>query len=92
MQNALHMQDALLMQNALHVKTKVLAGNRIEIEVPGFNEGDLLDVFLVQCEAPEQPRTSMLEFIESLPPGPLLFKTPEEVDQYLQEERNSWDR
>jgi len=32
------------------------------------------------------------EFLKSLPPGPLLFKTPEEANRYIQEERDSWER
>jgi hypothetical protein len=42
--------------------------------------------------APSSQRRSMLELLESLPPGPRLFKTPEEADRYIQEERDSWDR
>ncbi len=34
----------------------------------------------------------MLEFLKSLPPGPLLFSTPEEANRYVQEERDSWER
>jgi hypothetical protein len=34
----------------------------------------------------------MLEFLKSLPPGQLLFKTPEEANRYLAEERGSWER
>ena len=37
-------------------------------------------------------RRSMLEFLGTLPPGPLLFKTPEDVNRYIQEERDSWER
>lgn len=34
----------------------------------------------------------MIEFLKTLPPPPLVFKMPAEVDEYLQEERNAWDR
>jgi len=34
----------------------------------------------------------MLEFLATLPPGPLLFKTAEEANKYLQEERDAWER
>ena len=37
-------------------------------------------------------RRSMLEYLATLPPGPLLYKTPEEANRYLQEERDSWER
>jgi hypothetical protein len=35
---------------------------------------------------------SALEFLESLPPGPRAFKTWEEYERHLEEERNSWER
>jgi hypothetical protein len=31
-------------------------------------------------------------FSEIVPPGPLLFKTSEEANRYLAEERESWER
>ncbi|MBW3624035.1 MAG: hypothetical protein KY468_11565 [Armatimonadetes bacterium] len=36
-------------------------------------------------------RRSVLDIIEDLPGG-ILFKTPQEADEYLQAERDSWDR
>jgi hypothetical protein len=39
-----------------------------------------------------EARLSMLEFLESLPPGPRAFKTWEDYDQHLREEKNAWDR
>ena len=36
-------------------------------------------------------RRSALAVLEELP-GQRLFKTSEEADRYLQEERNSWER
>lgn len=50
----------------------------------------------VQVLVPEQEvkptRRSTLEILATLPPGPLLFKTPDDVNQYIQAERDSWDR
>ena len=80
------------MQAALHIKTTVLPGNRIEVTAPELTGGEAVDVFLVLPQAAAPARRSMLELLESLPPGPRLFKTPEEADRYLQEERDSWDR
>jgi len=36
------------------------------------------------------PNHSAIDLLDSLP-GQRLFKTAEEADQYLQEERGSWD-
>lgn len=44
-----------------------------------------------QKPGPEPQRTSMLEIINEMPGG-RLFKTSAEVDAYLREERDSWDR
>jgi hypothetical protein len=35
---------------------------------------------------------SVLEFLESLPPGPRAFKTWEEYEQHLREEKDAWER
>jgi hypothetical protein len=78
-------------QSTLHVKTKVLPGNKIEISLPELKEGDPVEVFLLLPEGPTIPPRSALEIIEGLS-GHRLFQSPQEVDRYLQGERNSWDR
>jgi hypothetical protein len=80
------------MQSALRLETTILPGHRIEITSPELPEGARVEVIVVLPEQPQRPRMSMLEFLETLPPGPLLFKTPEEANRYLQEERDSWER
>ena len=37
----------------------------------------------------QQPKQSIIDLLNEAP-GQQLFQTPEEVDQYLQEERSSW--
>ena len=47
---------------------------------------------VAKTKHPREPeRTSMLAIINELPGG-RLFKTSAEVDAYLREERDSWDR
>jgi hypothetical protein len=78
------------MQTLLRLETTVLPGNRLEVTAPELPEGARVEVIVVLAE--QQPRRmSMLEFLETLPPSPLLFKTAEDVNRYLQEERDSWD-
>jgi hypothetical protein len=36
-------------------------------------------------------RRSVIDILQELP-GQQVFKTPQEVDRYLQEERNAWER
>src|SRR5579884_1285248 len=81
-----------LMQTALRMETTVLPGHRLEISAPELPEGAKVEVIVVLPEKPVPTRRSMLEFLATLPPGPLLFKTPEEANRYLQEERDSWER
>lgn len=38
------------------------------------------------------PRRSILEILESRPVGGGLFKTSAEADEYLRQERDSWER
>ena len=80
------------MQAALRTETTVLPGNRIEVVAPQLPEGAKVEVIVVLREQQQARRLSMLEFLESLPPGPRAFKTWEEYEQHLREERNSWDR
>ena len=79
------------MTTTLHLETTVLPGTRVEFSSPELTEGAHVLVTVVMPQ-PSVRRLSMLKFLQTLPPGPLVFKTPAEVDEYLQEERNAWDR
>jgi hypothetical protein len=81
-----------MMQAALRLETTVLPGHRLEISAPELPEGAKVEVIVVLPDKPAPTRRSMLDFLATLPPGPLLFKTPEEANRYLQEERDSWER
>jgi hypothetical protein len=78
-----------MMSQVLQIRTKVLPGNRIEVSTPDLTVGQEVDVVVSQSLA--RPRQSILEFVEALPAG-RLFKTPEEADEYLKRERDSWER
>jgi hypothetical protein len=80
------------MQSALRLEATVLPGHRLEISAPELPEGAKVEVIVVLPAAPAPRRQSMLEFLATLPPGPLLFKTPQEANRYIQEERDSWER
>jgi hypothetical protein len=82
------------MNAAYHTTTTVLPGHRIEITAPDLPEGETVDVVVV----PKPPRKgtektgpSIFDIIAGLK-GHRLFRTPEEVDRYVNEERDSWDR
>ncbi len=78
------------MQAALRLEATVLPGHRLEISAPEFPEGARVEVIVVLPGKPESRFGSALEFLESLPPGPRAFKTWEEYERHLQEEKRAW--
>jgi hypothetical protein len=78
------------MQPALHLSTKVLPGNKIEISAPELPVGKTVEVFVILKSTSSRTRRSAIELLDELP-GQRLFKTPEEADQYLHEERSAWE-
>ena len=81
------------MQTALRVRTRVRPGHRLEISAPELPEGDEVDVFVVMPDKrkPAPNPSSLMEFLDSLPPGPRSAPTWEEVEQNLSQDRESWD-
>jgi hypothetical protein len=78
------------MTRILQYTTTVLPGHRIEIQVPELPEGRVATV-VVQVEEETMPRRRLSEVLAGYP-GRQLFGSAEEVDAYLREERDSWDR
>ena len=77
------------MQKALHIRTTVLPGGKVEFASPELEAGQTVDVVI--SSAPTPSARSAWEII-SEGPGQRLFKTAKEVDDYIKEERASWDR
>lgn len=78
------------MQSALHITTKVLLGGKVELQLPPESVGDEIEIFVVLPEKKKTTPQSVLDFFEDIHRhGP--FRTGEEIDRDLQEERNSWD-
>lgn len=80
------------MQAALLLKTTFLPGHRLEVAAPELPEGAKVEVIIVLPEKLPSHCISVVEFLESLPPGPRAFKTWEEYELHLRKERDSWDR
>ena len=76
------------MQKVLHLKTTVLPGGKIEIVHTELPVGESVDV--VVSHPTEPARRSAVDILDEAP-GHLLFKSAEEVDSYLREERASWN-
>lgn len=67
---------------------------KIEISAPELTPGQSVKVTIeAQLEQQESPaeRQHVIDIIKDLP-GHRLFKTADEVDAYIREERDSWDR
>ena len=79
------------MDAALHIKTRVLPGQKIEVTAPELVEGEPVEVIVVFPGPGRRGRRSVMDIIES---GtlPRTGRSAEEVDRYIREERDSWDR
>ena len=77
------------MQRSLHIKTIVGPGGKVEIVSPELEAGQRVDV-IVSPLPTLSARSAWQTISES--EGHRLFKTAKEVDDYIAEERASWDR
>ena len=77
------------MQKALHIRTTVQPGGRVEVSSPELEAGQSVDVVVTRSSSTE--RRSVVDILAEAP-GHRLFKTGKEVDDYIKEERASWDR
>ena len=77
------------MQNTFHITTKVLPGGKIEIINKELRVGEVVDVVVRHSSTPE--RRSAVDILNE-EPGHRLFKTAEDANSLLKDERASWDR
>ncbi|NOS99907.1 MAG: hypothetical protein HOP29_04710 [Phycisphaerales bacterium] len=75
---------------ARRIQTTVQAGGRIEVMAPDLPVGESVEVTIQSLEN-SSTRRSVLDILAECPGG-VLFKTADEVDAYIREERDSWDR
>lgn len=80
------------MVRELHIRAKVQPGGKIEIESPELTAGEDVDVTISPSADETAPKKRSAWEILSEAPGHLIFKSAEEVDDYIREERASWDR
>ncbi len=77
------------MQKTLRIRTTVLPGGRVEFDSPELEAGQLVEVVVLH-DSTVRGR-SIMEILNS-GPEERLFRTAEEVREYLAEEKASWDR
>ncbi|MCC6418957.1 MAG: hypothetical protein IT429_12045 [Gemmataceae bacterium] len=78
------------MSVTLEMKTRILPGHRIEIQAPELPVGREATVVIRVEDAP--PAKRPLREVLGEYRGGQLFRSAEEVDAYLRQERESWDR
>ncbi|HET6246466.1 MAG TPA: hypothetical protein VFE47_02120 [Tepidisphaeraceae bacterium] len=80
-------------RTAIHLHAVVQHGGKIELDAPpGMQEGDKLEVVLLADDRATvgPPARSILDILDSLPCNIGMFKSAEEADAYLRNERDSW--
>ena len=76
------------MQKAIYLKATVQSDGKIEIEDTGLKEGESVEVIVMQSE--KKSGRSVLDIIKDSP-GQRLFKSADDVEEYLKSERASWN-
>jgi hypothetical protein len=79
------------MKHVLHVKTNVLPGGKIEVTDQALPDGEEVEVIVLLPEPATATRRSAMDILAEAP-GHRQFKTKADVDIYLQQEREAWDR
>lgn len=75
----------------IRIETVVQPGGKIEVTAPELEPGQKVMVAIEAEAAPGREGPHVIDLVQDLP-GHRLFKTAEEVDAYIREERDSWDR
>ncbi len=91
------------MTEAVRMTTTVLAGGKLELVCPQLEAGQAVEVLISPSSTARsgvstpdtanipETRRSAVDILNQAP-GHLLFQSAEEVDDYIKEERSSWDR
>ena len=80
------------MTTEIRIKTIILPGGKIEVSSPDLIAGQHATV-IVKVEEEQPEKLTIDEHLARANyHGGALFKTAEEVDAYIREERDSWER
>ncbi|WIG59788.1 MAG: hypothetical protein OJF49_002535 [Ktedonobacterales bacterium] len=79
------------MATIIHANAIVQPDGTIAVNVPDLTPGQRVTVTIETQEAAPAHKPHALDLLANMP-GQRLFKTAEEVDAYIREERDSWDR
>ncbi len=76
---------------ARKIHTTVQAGGKIEVRAPDLPLGQAVEVTVRLADGPHNGRRPIVEILAECPGG-LLFRASDEVDAYMNDERDSWER
>lgn len=79
------------MQTAVRLIGTVQPGGRVEVFSPQLPAGKTVEVIVLFSRENTDVRRSVTDILAEAP-GQLALQNQEEVDAYIQEERNAWDR
>lgn len=79
------------MTTEVRVKTVVLPGGKIEISTPELIPGQQATVVVTIEDNKSSEQRHVIDILRNLP-GHQLFQSAEEVDAYMREEHDSWER
>ncbi len=79
------------MEAVLRLTTRVQPGGKIEVTDAQLPAGNLVDLLVLFPQPPDSSRRSVVDILAEAP-GHLAFQNAAEVDAYIQEERDAWER
>lgn len=85
------MEEGNAMQSALRMTALVQPGGKIEVTDTQLPAGQAVEVIVLLPLLPAVPRRSIIDILAEAP-GHLAFQTADEVDAYLREEHDAWER
>ena len=77
---------------AIKLQTQVEKDHTLRLTLPEDVEEGPAEVIVLVPEAVERSRHTLADFLAHLSQSPRTIRSKEEIDQYLQEERESWER
>ena len=76
---------------AIKLQTQVEKDHTLHLHLPEDVSEGPAEVIVLVPEAAKQPRHTLADFLAHLSERPRMTRSKEEIDQYLQEERASWE-
>lgn len=76
---------------AIKLTTHVAKDRTLRLQLPGDVREGPAEVIVLVPEGSEQPSHTIRDFLADLSNSPRRIRTKEEIDRYLERERESWD-